>query len=101
MSHLRPGAVEVPGATVGLAQQIIAALLCSSKKLTEMSRTAQAWAAKEAKAPLETIPLELSPLGLHDVEVKVTHCGICHSDLHLIDGACGARRAHAQQSLQA
>eukprot|EP01102_Stenamoeba_stenopodia_P020772 TRINITY_DN8223_c0_g1_i1.p1 TRINITY_DN8223_c0_g1~~TRINITY_DN8223_c0_g1_i1.p1 ORF type:complete len:346 (+),score=54.69 TRINITY_DN8223_c0_g1_i1:123-1160(+) len=25
------------------------------------------------------------PLGPHDCEVKITHCGICHTDVHLID----------------
>ena len=29
----------------------------------------------------------LSPL---DVEVKITHCGICHSDVHLIDDDWGS-----------
>jgi uncharacterized zinc-type alcohol dehydrogenase-like protein len=28
-------------------------------------------------------------LGPHDVEVKITHCGVCHSDVHLIDNDWG------------
>lgn len=33
------------------------------------------------------LPFQYEPedLGPFDVEVKITHCGICHSDLHLID----------------
>jgi alcohol/geraniol dehydrogenase (NADP+) len=41
-----------------------------------------ALAAKQALAPFEYDP---SPLGPADVEVDISHCGICHSDLHLID----------------
>ena len=29
------------------------------------------------------------PLGLQEVEISVTHCGICHSDLHLISNDWG------------
>ena len=29
------------------------------------------------------------PLGPHDVEIAITHCGICHSDLHLISNDWG------------
>ncbi len=28
---------------------------------------------------------EAADLGPHDVEIEISHCGICHSDLHLID----------------
>ncbi len=32
------------------------------------------------------LPLRYDPgkLGAHEVEIEITHCGICHSDLHLI-----------------
>ena len=34
----------------------------------------------------ELLPLKYDPgkLGLHEVEIAITHCGVCHSDLHLI-----------------
>lgn len=32
---------------------------------------------------------ENKPIGNHEVTVKVTHCGICHSDIHLIDNDWG------------
>ncbi len=34
----------------------------------------------------ELLPLRYEPgkLGAHEVEIAVTHCGVCHSDLHLI-----------------
>ncbi len=41
-----------------------------------------AMGAKESLAPYRYDP---APLGPEDVEVAISHCGICHSDLHLID----------------
>lgn len=44
-----------------------------------------AYAALRAKAKLKPYtytPKELDP---QDVEIKVTHCGICHSDVHMLD----------------
>ena len=34
----------------------------------------------------ELLPLKYDPgkLGLHEVEIAITHCGVCHSDLYLI-----------------
>jgi len=48
-----------------------------------------AYAAKSAKAPLEEFSYEPGPLGPNEVEVAVTHCGICHSDLSMIDNDWG------------
>jgi uncharacterized zinc-type alcohol dehydrogenase-like protein len=36
--------------------------------------------------PLRYDPGELRP---QDIEVRITHCGVCHSDLHLIDNDWG------------
>jgi uncharacterized zinc-type alcohol dehydrogenase-like protein len=47
--------------------------------------TIHAMAAAAAKAALTPFSYEPSTLGPDDVELAVTHCGICHSDLHLID----------------
>ena len=49
----------------------------------------QAYAAKAPKAALEPFTYEPGPLGPQDVEVKVSHCGICHSDLAMIDNDWG------------
>lgn len=48
-----------------------------------------AFAAPRAKAALEKFSYEPKPLGSFDIEVKITHCGICHSDVHLIDNDWG------------
>lgn len=47
-----------------------------------------AYAARGAKQPLEEFTYE-ETLGPKDVLIKITHCGICHSDVHLIDGEWG------------
>ncbi len=47
------------------------------------------YAAKGPKQPLEPFEYEPGPLGPHEVEVKVSHCGICHSDLAMIDNDWG------------
>ncbi len=45
-----------------------------------------AYAVKEAKGQLEKWEYEVDELRADEVELEVTHCGICHSDLHIIDG---------------
>jgi alcohol dehydrogenase (NADP+) len=29
-------------------------------------------------------------LGSDDIEIKISHCGICHSDIHTLDSGWGA-----------
>lgn len=50
---------------------------------------AKGYAAKEAGGKLEFFEYDLGPLGDHQVEVNVDYCGICHSDLHMIDNSWG------------
>jgi uncharacterized zinc-type alcohol dehydrogenase-like protein len=47
--------------------------------------TFQGWAAGAAREPLQPFAWEPAALGPAEVEVAVSHAGICHSDLHLID----------------
>ncbi len=51
-----------------------------------------AYAVKTAKGLLEPFEYEPGPLGADEVEVKVSHCGICHSDLAMIDNDWGFSR---------
>jgi alcohol/geraniol dehydrogenase (NADP+) len=44
-----------------------------------------AYAAMAAKQSLERFAYQPDNLGPWDIEVAITHCGICHSDIHLID----------------
>jgi uncharacterized zinc-type alcohol dehydrogenase-like protein len=48
-----------------------------------------AYAALRAGAPLEPYQFAANSLAPLDVEIAVSHCGICHSDLHLIDNDWG------------
>jgi uncharacterized zinc-type alcohol dehydrogenase-like protein len=52
----------------------------------------QGFAAHAAGAQL--LPFRYSPgeLGPYEVEVRVAHCGVCHSDAHLIDNDWGISR---------
>lgn len=43
------------------------------------------YAALEAGKPLVKFQYEPQQLRAWEIEVKVTHCGVCHSDVHLVD----------------
>lgn len=49
----------------------------------------KAYAAFEPKGPLKPFEYDPGPLGAFDVEIDVDHCGICHSDLSMIDNEWG------------
>jgi uncharacterized zinc-type alcohol dehydrogenase-like protein len=48
-----------------------------------MSEKIKAYAASEAGAKLEPFEYDPGELGSEEVEIKVSHCGICHSDLSM------------------
>jgi uncharacterized zinc-type alcohol dehydrogenase-like protein len=43
-----------------------------------------AYAAQSATSPLGRWELERREPGPHDVQIEITHCGVCHSDLHTV-----------------
>ena len=45
--------------------------------------------AKAAKQPMVLETVDLGPLGAEDVEVAVEHCGLCHSDLSVLNNEWG------------
>jgi len=49
--------------------------------------TIRAWAATALNAPLTPYSYDPGPLGDEEVEIAVTHCGICHSDLSMLGNA--------------
>ncbi|MBV8878699.1 MAG: alcohol dehydrogenase catalytic domain-containing protein, partial [Planctomycetaceae bacterium] len=48
-----------------------------------------AYAAQAPRQPLAPFEFDPGPLGDQEVEVAVTHCGICHSDLSMADNEWG------------
>ncbi|MCH7624224.1 MAG: NAD(P)-dependent alcohol dehydrogenase, partial [Nitrospinae bacterium] len=51
--------------------------------------TIRGYAAKKPNGLLEPFQYDPKPLERHEVEVKISHCGICYSDIHLIDNDWG------------
>jgi len=49
----------------------------------------QGWAAHGSKEKLELISVELPELGAEEVEIIVEHCGVCHSDLSMLNNDWG------------
>src|SRR6266850_846473 len=48
-----------------------------------------ACAALHPNGPLEPFSFDPGPLGPEEVEIKVSHCGLCHSDLSMLDNEWG------------
>jgi len=55
----------------------------------QTSRTVRAYAAFGQSEALQPWEYEAGPLRANDVELDVTHCGVCHTDVHLIDNDFG------------
>ncbi len=51
--------------------------------------TVHAFAAETAGAELKPFSYELGPLGTEEVDIKVHYCGICHSDLSMLNNEWG------------
>jgi uncharacterized zinc-type alcohol dehydrogenase-like protein len=49
----------------------------------------RAWAAQSAGGQLVPFDYDPGPLGPEDVEIKVEYCGVCHSDLSMLDNEWG------------
>ena len=49
----------------------------------------RASAALSAKGPLEPFAYDPGPIGARQVDVRVTHCGICHTDAATVDNDMG------------
>ena len=48
-----------------------------------------AWVATAAKQKLVKQQIDLGPLGPEEVEVEVEHCGLCHSDVSMLNNEWG------------
>ncbi len=49
----------------------------------------KAWVCPEKGAKLELQEIELEALQAHEVQVEITHCGLCHTDIHMRDNDWG------------
>ncbi|HVS39792.1 MAG TPA: NAD(P)-dependent alcohol dehydrogenase [Gemmataceae bacterium] len=49
----------------------------------------KAWVATAAKQKMVLQDVDLGPLGTEEVEASVEHCGLCHSDLSVLDNDWG------------
>jgi len=47
------------------------------------------WVATAAKQKMVLQDIDLGPLGIEDVEVEVEHCGLCHSDVSVLNNEWG------------
>src|SRR5258705_3807845 len=56
---------------------------------TKVATDHKAWVAKGAKQPLALEVVDLGPLGAEEVEVAIDHCGLCHSDLSVLNNDWG------------
>jgi alcohol/geraniol dehydrogenase (NADP+) len=54
-----------------------------------MKRRVKAYAATEVGSSLEPFEYDLGDLGEREVDIDITYCGICHSDLSMIDNDWG------------
>src|SRR3974390_2447579 len=54
--------------------------------------TFNAYAATTAHGSLQPFSFDPGELGPEEVEIKVSHCGLCHSDLSMLDNEWGMSR---------
>jgi uncharacterized zinc-type alcohol dehydrogenase-like protein len=50
----------------------------------ENSRAIKAYAAQSAAAALDLFAIQRRDVGVHDVQMEILFCGVCHSDLHQV-----------------
>jgi alcohol dehydrogenase (NADP+) len=56
----------------------------SGKPEAARGRPARAFAAADAKSKLAPMSIQRRAPGPRDVQIEITHCGVCHSDLHQV-----------------
>ena len=49
----------------------------------------KAYAAKTTAASLEALDIERRNIGSNDVQIAIDYCGVCHSDLHMVNNDWG------------
>jgi uncharacterized zinc-type alcohol dehydrogenase-like protein len=59
------------------------------REISRGSRSYKAWVAKAARQPMVLEAIDLGPMGDEEVEVVVEHCGLCHSDVSVLNNEWG------------
>ncbi|KNE62865.1 hypothetical protein AMAG_08042, partial [Allomyces macrogynus ATCC 38327] len=77
-------AKSVPPATVAATTTVQPPTATHSQ-----TRKITGYAAKSRSATLVPWTYDAAPLGSDDVEIEISHCGVCHSDLHTLDEGWG------------
>ncbi len=54
-----------------------------------MSKEVKAYGAKDSKADLEQMSIKRRDILKDDVEIEITYCGVCHSDIHTVHNDWG------------
>ncbi len=54
-----------------------------------MSKEVNAYGAKDSKADLEPMTIKRRDIQKDDVEIDITYCGVCHSDIHTVHNDWG------------
>ncbi len=60
-----------------------------SKSKSNSATKLQAWVASGVKQPMRLEAVDLGPFEAEDVEIAVEHCGLCHSDLSILNNDWG------------
>ncbi len=50
-----------------------------------MSKEVKAYGAKASKGALEPMQINRREAGKNDIEIDITYCGVCHSDIHTVN----------------
>jgi uncharacterized zinc-type alcohol dehydrogenase-like protein len=71
----------------GFADDSVIVRICESRLNSQepVMPAIDAWVATAAMQPFQRQKLEAPSLGAEDVEVQVEHCGLCHSDLSVLN----------------
>lgn len=51
--------------------------------------TIKAYSASKPKARVIPTDIKRRPVGPHDVQIRIEHCGVCHTDIHFINNDWG------------
>ena len=57
-----------------------------------MSKSIKAYGVSNEKEPLKPLTIQRREVGIDDVKVKISFCGVCHSDIHTVRNEWGGSK---------